>query len=290
MALHPGLRCAESEDQIGEARRCPDATRTRPGLHEDGLDLRARNRGQRARDIEEASMMVDRMHLGRIGEPACLPVAEDRVRLDRPPQSLANRDELFHALIAELMLEQLIESVVLRIGQPGGRHDVEGDATGRDVIEAVEQPGHVERMHEGRRVGQAEADPLGHGRHRRDDRAHVVARPLDTPFDGAVAASLPRAGDARSVPEEQQIDPAAIRHLRELHVGANIGELTTDERARHGPAALCVREREIKGQVHAAHDAIACAAPNWASTASVVVTIEEFSARDLRAASWKPAP
>ena len=193
------------------------------GLDQHRMDLRRRHAIERAAHLEEFSRMIDGVNLGRIGDDAGLTIPTEGVGSRAIPERAADVDELLHALVAQAMFHQLVEAVVRGVGTAAAGNDVEGDAPVGDVVQRIEKPGHIERVHEGRRIGQAEPDMLGYARHRRDHRAHVVTRPADAPAHRLVARSLPGVRDAGAVPEEQHVDATAFGDARDLLVDIEVG-------------------------------------------------------------------
>ena len=94
------------------------------------------------------------------------------------------------------------------------------------------QPRHIKRMHEGRGIGQPEADMLGHPRHCRDKRAHVLARPADAPLDRGLDRVAPGVRDAGAVAEEDEVEQAALGDPRDLLVHPDIGKGACGSRSR----------------------------------------------------------
>lgn len=237
------------ENVIGNMGGRSDAARRGAGLDQDRMALRRWNAVERAADLEEPARVIDRPHFARIGHDAELAVPDKSVRLDAVPQRAAYVDELFHPVIARAVLHQLVEAVIGGVGIAARCDDVEGDAAARDVIERVEQARHVERVHERRRIGQAEADMLGDARHAGDHRAHVVARPANSPAHRLVADPGPGVRDAGAVAEEQHVDAAALGDARDLFVDADVRVGAAGPRARHAPAAVKMRVGNVKSEV-----------------------------------------
>ncbi len=190
-------RLAGAEDVVGEMRRGADAARRAAGLDQHRPALRRGHAGQRAFDFEERTGMVDRSDLARVlDDGSGFAIPDEGVGLDARPQRLADVDEFFHAIVSRIVLHQFVEAVIGRIAAPRRGDDVEGDASIGDVIQRVEQTRHVERMHEGRRIGQPEADMLGVLGQHRDERTHVLARKSDAPMHRLVERAAPRARHA----------------------------------------------------------------------------------------------
>ena len=116
---------------------------------------------QRPPDLEEGPLMVDAFTFARVLETR--PVSRSHTKASGStlaPQRLADVDELLHPLIAQSCSMSSSKPKLAASAAPSGRHDVEGDASTGDVVQRVEQSRHVERVHERRRIGQAEADML----------------------------------------------------------------------------------------------------------------------------------
>ncbi len=238
---HERDRLAGAEDVVDEARRRACAARRAPGLDQHRVDLRRRRYAQRALHLEEAPDVIDRAYLGRIGDQAGLAVPFEGIRLHACPERPADIDELVHAVVALTMLHQLVEAVILRVRLALGGDHVERDAPVGEVIERVQEAGDVERVHEGRCIGQAEADMAGHPRHGRDPGAHIQARPGNAEANRVLDRTFPCVRNSGAVAEEDQVEQSALRDARNILEQADIGVMAADARAWFPPSRLDLR-------------------------------------------------
>ncbi len=237
------------EGDVGEVRAGADAPRRASGLNEDGPSLRGRDAGEGAGDGEEVTLVVDRAHLVRVCDDPGLAVPDEGVRLDAVPQRLADPNELLHPVVAPIVLHEHVEAVVRRIRPPRGGDHVEGDTAARDVVERIEQPRHVEGMHVGRRIGQAEADVARDLRERPDIGAHVLARPSHAPLDRVVARALPGGGNAGPVAEEDEVHEATLRDPGDVREDAHVGIGRVAPGARNAPAPFEMGPRYVVAEM-----------------------------------------
>jgi hypothetical protein len=166
------------------------------------------------------------------------------------------------------VLHQLVEAVVLRIGLALRGDDVERNPPVGEMVERVEQPRHVERMHEGRGVGQPEADVVRHPRHRRDPGRHVEPRPGHAVAHRVVDRALPGVRDAGAVAEEDEVDEPALGNPRDVLEQPDIGIVPADPRARLAPGGLHLRPRHVDRQMHLGFHAVLTRSPIPYSTIS----------------------
>ena len=166
------------------------------------MSLRRRHDTERSLHLEEPSDMADRSYLARVGDQAVQPVPDKGVGIDARPQRFADRDEFLHPVGALAVVDQFIVAVILIVGAPLGRDDVEGNAPACDVVERVQKTRDIEWVHERRCVGQPEADMARDPRHRCDPRAHIEPRPRHAPTHGCIDAALPGVGNAAAVAEK----------------------------------------------------------------------------------------
>ncbi len=249
--LHLKLeRLAGAEHVIGKIGRGLDPARRAAGLDQHRPALRRRHGVERPAHLEVLPVVVDAAHLARIADHAALVVPDEGVGRDAVPQRAADIDELLHALVAVAVVHQAVEAVVGRVRQSGRRDDVERNPPAGEDVERVEQACRVVRVHEGRGIGEPEADMLGDARHRRDPWAHVLPRPHDAPAHRLLMRAAPGVRDAGAVAEEDHLDAAALGDAGDLLVHAHVGELRAHPGAGHAPASAHVRPRQVEGEVH----------------------------------------
>jgi len=170
------------------------------------MPLRRRHDAERSLYLKKPADMVDGSYLRRVRDQAVQPVPDKGIGIDARPQGFANRDEFLHPVVALAVVNQFIVTVVLVVGPPLRRDDIEGNAPVRDVVEGIQQARHIEGMHEGRRVGQPEADMVRDPRHGRDPRAHVEPRPRHAPTHRRIDTALPCIRNAAAIPEKDHVE------------------------------------------------------------------------------------
>jgi hypothetical protein len=244
-------RLAGAEDVIREIGRGLDAARAAASLNEHWPALWRRHAAQWTFDLKERAGMVDRLYLLRIGnhDPG-LAIPDEGVRRDARPKRFADMDEFLHPFVTQIMLHQLVEAVIGGVGAPGGGNDVEGNTSTGEVIERIQQPRDIERMHEGRRIGDAEADMLCQLAQRRDVAAHILSRPADAPANGFFRRAAPGRRNAGTVAEEQHVDETAFGDARDLLEDGEIRIDRAGPRARQLPAALEMRPGQVESEMH----------------------------------------
>ena len=247
---HQRQPLAGAEHMVDEPGRGLDTPRRSASLDQHRGALRRRRHAERPLHLEELAHVIDRPHLAGIRHDAAFRVPHEGVRIDAGPQRLADRDELLHPVVAPAMGHQLVETVILGIGPALRRDDVEGDPPVGDVVERVQQTRHEKRVHEGGRVGQPEAQMRGDPRHGRNPRAHIHPRPGDTTAHGGLDRPLVRVRDARAVPEENQVEQAALGDAGSVLEQPNIGVVLADPGSGRPPRGLDLGPGHVDGKVH----------------------------------------
>ena len=96
------------EHDVGGARRQLQSRRRAAGLDDDRMALRAARHVDRALDLEEPALVVERAHLAGIDVTAGRLVGDDRAVVPAIPQPADDIDELVGALVAQLVLDVLV--------------------------------------------------------------------------------------------------------------------------------------------------------------------------------------
>ncbi len=241
---------ARGKDVVGKVRRGLDAARRAAGLDQHRATLRRRHGTERSPHLEELTGVVDRMDFFGVADHPGLAVPDERVRLDAVPQRLADVDELLHPVITRIVLHQFVEAVIGGIGAARRGDDVEGHAPPGHDIERIEQPRHIERMHEGGRISQPEADMFGDARHRGDVGRHILPGPLNAPARAGFLGPPPCRGNPGAVAEEDHVQTAALAEPRKVLEHRQVRVNPMRPRARRAPASIGVGEGEIDPQVY----------------------------------------
>ena len=141
------------------------------GLHHDGL-LGQRCVGEGSANLEEAAVVVDGVHLAEVGEHPAGDILDDRVGLPRPPELAHDVDPLIGTVVAQVVLDLLVEAVVLRGEVAAARHDIEAEAPVGEMLQRRQQARGGERFVEARRERRNDAElrrgaeQVGHERQR----------------------------------------------------------------------------------------------------------------------------
>ena len=211
-----------------------------------------------AAHLEVAPLVVQVVHLARVGEAPVLPVQDDGVALHAGPEAAADVDELVRDLVALGVADEIVEAVVGGVGPARGGDQIDGHAAAGDMVQGGHVAGHVVGVHVGGGVGDAEADVLGGPGHDRDQWAHVVTWPLDAPADGGVHGALPGVGDAHAITEEDHVDGAALDGAGDVLPDLGLGVVgVAHPGAGVPPGAIRMGEREVYSQGHrGGHDGL----------------------------------
>ena len=208
------------EDDLGPAGGEVPAPTGRSGLEQDRATLGRARDGQGTPGPEPLALMVQLVDLVRVGEHAADPVEHEGVVLPGVPQSGRGLEELVGPVIALVVAQHLVDTVILRFAVVHRGHNVpRGPATG-EMVQGGEGPGHVERRVVGGRVGGAETDrPCG----TRQDTEHDAQVELDRA--GAVANGLGHrtavdTGHGQAVVEEHHVEAALLEGASQLGVVA----------------------------------------------------------------------
>ena len=244
----------------------PSAPR-RAGLQDHRTALRRARHGQRAAHGEVLALVVDLVHLGRVGELAGLPVHDQRAVLPGVPQRRDGLQELLGPVVALVVVQMGLDAEVLRLRVVHRGDDVPRGPPAGQVVERGERAGDVERVVVRRGVGGADADPrrgaddpAEHGRQVELDRAGAVA-------DGVGDRVAVDAGHGEPVVEEHAVELRRLQRLRDVRVvvhrqepevgrrvaprsgvdGHVAGLHEADQRHLSGHESSCPREAEQVG-------------------------------------------
>ncbi len=165
------------------------------------MTLRTAGHVDRALHLEESPFVVQRTDSRGVEESPAGFVCDDGTVFPAVPQPLHDVDELLGDLVAEVVLHVLFAAEVQRglAGRAG--HDVPGGAALAQVVNRGEGPGHVIGLAEARRDGGAQANALGGGSQRRDERRRLEAAQKRWVISGI---------HDQSVRDEQEVELAAL--------------------------------------------------------------------------------
>ncbi|CUI61657.1 Uncharacterised protein [Achromobacter xylosoxidans] len=206
------------EDDLGGARRQVAPGGRGASLHHHRAALRRTRHVQRPAHREMLATMAQRMQLGRVEILAAVLVAQEGVVLPAVPQAQHHVVELGGAGIAAGVLDVLVQVEVLRLALAAGSDQVPARAAAADVVERGELARHVVRLVVGGRNRGDQADFLGHGGQRRQQRQRlevVAAR-------GARQRRQVGVAHADRVGQEDGVELGGLGATRQLGVMAEI--------------------------------------------------------------------
>ena len=127
------LLCARQIACRGEDDLTPSAGKTLAaaagaGLDDDGMALRRARHRERPARLEEFSVVIEPLHLGRIGEPPALLVDDQRAVFPGIPVAEHDLHEFVGAVVAQVVLEMLLAPHVVRFAVVDRGHHVPGGA------------------------------------------------------------------------------------------------------------------------------------------------------------------
>ncbi len=152
------------------------------------------------------------------------------------PQLAHAVDELVGHVVAQVVLDLLVEAVILRRRIAGGGDDVPGDASARVVVERRERACQQPRRIEGRGERRCETDMLGcldqigRQHHRIELRRH--GRMLEV----EIHAALVGVGHRRGILENEHIEAGALQRAGGIDKDVGLRPVVTRGEARLVPA------------------------------------------------------
>lgn len=157
------------------------------------------------------------MHLGRIGEQAPGPVAQDRVILPASlPQLVADLHIFVGNVVAVIVRALAREADVLRAAVKIGGDDVPACAPLGQMIEGRETAGECVRMLEGKRRGEPEAEIFSDESHSRHKLQRIVHWNLRRVAERRVEVAAVDVVNAKNVGDEKAIELAALQNTGEF--------------------------------------------------------------------------
>src|SRR5690606_27149967 len=195
-----------------------------PRLEDDGVTAGQGAGGEASGDVEEVAGMRER------------PVTGGGV-----PESPSHVDEVLGAAVAVGVVEVAAAAEVLACEGVGGRDDVPGGATVREVVDRREPAGDVEGFVERRAQGSGQPDALGDGGERGEH-----SRGVRTTDDVEVEDLSLVFAQAQAFGEEEEVEESGLGGLCEVSEGV---EFDVAARGRIGPYGRVVHAREVRGEV-----------------------------------------
>ena len=194
------------------------------------------------------SLMLDAMHLRRIGKNPARAVAQHGVVLPASFPELVDQLHIFvRDLVAVVMRGLLVLAGAARGAVEIAGHHVPADPAFGQMIERRHPPRKRVGRLEGEIAGDAEAEMLRHRRHRRDQHQRLVGRRLRGIAQRRVRAAAVHVVDAEHIGEKQPVEPAALQRLRQIEP---VGQAVVAERAvaRMGPQPRRLMRHAVHGE------------------------------------------
>ena len=224
------------------------------GLNDQRMALRRARNGERPARFEALPLVIEPVHLRGIREAAACFV--DDQRIVRPGVPMAEHDlhELVGLVVALVMLDDVVAPHVARLDVVEGGDDVPCAAAVAHEIERGEHARDVEGLVIRRRVGHAEAEPLGrhaHGHHA-GDGVHLHA--ANAVLDGLRIPSAVELRHAEPVVEEGELELSRLQHLADVAVEVRRHEIRARVRMAPGGGKIgAVLRLQESDQRHLSH-------------------------------------
>ena len=146
------------EDHLAPSSRKTLAAAGCAGLDDDGMALRRARHGERTARLEELALVVEPLHLGRIGEAAARLVHDQRAVFPGVPMTEHDFHEFVGAIVAEVMFEMGVLAHVVGLAVIERGDDIPPRASARHQIEGGETARDVERLVIGGRAGRPQPE------------------------------------------------------------------------------------------------------------------------------------
>ena len=223
LAVDVGLG-ADDEHALGMPGGEHLPARRGAGLKQHGRALRRRFGEMAAVDTVVPAVVMDVVHLGRVGIDACHGVFEYRAVLPtRFPQLVAHVAILVRDLVASVVFGQAGVAVVAARAFEIGGDDVPGDAALGEMVERRYEPRERERMVLQRRTGEAEPEMLRGMGHGRNEQHRIVDRHLRSRLHRGVPIAAEHVVHSEHVGQEDRVELAAFQQLGEFDPAAEVG-------------------------------------------------------------------
>src|SRR5262249_23737583 len=146
LALGHGDVRVDHEDELAPLRSEALAAAALARLDDYRTALRRPRHGERPARAEKTPMVVEAMHLLRMGEQAARLILRNRVDLPGIPMAEHYLHEFVGSIIAQVVLDHLFAAHVLSLAVVERGDDVPSGAAVRHQIECGEQARHMERL------------------------------------------------------------------------------------------------------------------------------------------------
>ncbi len=277
-------RAAADEHALAVLSADPPPGRGGAGLEEHRGALRGAGGVAVAVRAEVRALVLDQVHLGRVGEAAVLVLLQG-VRIPGALPVLVDQvEEVLGHLVAVVVRDQVhAEGLDRGVGGAGG-HDVPAEPAAGQLVQGGQSAGErVRRLHQ-HRAGHHQAQVGGAGQQRRGDHERVQPGQVQGLLGGDRRADPVDLRPAPGVGQEQEVQPGVLAELRDVppvpegveQVPAAVGVAPGGGAARVGLGVLEQSELEV--------------AHGWFSVAlAVVPRIGESGAGSQRAPRSTPA-
>ncbi len=226
------------------------------------MALRRARHGERPARGEEAAIVIQPMHLGRIGELPGGLVEDDRVILPRVPVAHHHFQELIGAVVAQVVRRVRRVAHVQRLAVVQRGDDVPGGPPAGHQVERGEHAGDVERFVIGGGIGRGQTEPFRRHAHHGQDGHRVQLDAANAVGDGVRVIAAVTVRHRQTVVEEGDVEFAGFQGARDAAVVLGRGEVGRCLRVAPGAdevgAVLRLQERD---QGHLTHGVLRC--PRW---------------------------
>ena len=204
--FRPGL---DGEDAVGVARREINSLGRGAGLQDGGSVLRRTDNIERTPGCEEASVVLDATHPGRVGEDRILPIHDHGIGVPAVPEFPAHLHVLVRLVVAQF--GGLAFGPVIGLLVPVDRgDDVPRGASAGQVVDGRPEARGVERMLVAGRKGGGDADAAGDRGDPGQQGDRVVFRRLGGIAQGRGERAGIGIGNVVEVGEEHHVEQAAF--------------------------------------------------------------------------------
>ncbi len=203
------------------------------------MALRRTRHRKRPAGAEVAARVIEAMDLVRFGKKSRRLVLDDGVVLPSVPMAEHDLHEFVGAVIAQIVPEHFVAAHILRFAVVERGHDVPSRATARHQIERREHARDVKRLVVARRIGRAEAEPLGRHAHHGEDGDGVELHAANAVGNGMAVIAAVHVRHRQAVIEKAEVKLALLQHAADVPV--EVGRPAIGARLRMAPGTREVR-------------------------------------------------
>ena len=237
-------RLLGGEDHLGRAGRQGFASFRRTRLHQHWPALRRTRHVQGALHRKVLALVVEHMAVCRVEHPTTGLVPHKGVGVPAVPQALHHIGKLAGTFVAVGMGQVVLQVEIARLELAGRGDQVPARSPAAQVVQRGKLARNVKGLIEAGRGRAHQADALGHGRERRQQRERLELRHIAV--RGAAQYLRPVAPGAHTVGQKQQVKARRLGDLGQLTVVTDV-EPRTGHRVRVAPGRDVVAGGVQKG-------------------------------------------